>query len=405
VARRATVIDNEREEAAYLILLSSGGFYGPPGILNMYRGRFLAGSMKRSDYTAVAVGRSDLNHGLRPLREDCQEGLPLICANLYREGARVFSPHVIREIGNIKIGIFALLGRFPLEDDELEIKDPLGEGIKITDELVDVGSDYIVLLAHMDREELVTILPELKEVDMVIRGGVEKRARKGSGCVEDLGDLVEHLQVPVLSCGRRGRAMGKVVIDQVGEEALGIKEHRLVYLDSSVDGKPLEKELLESFNKKQGLRSREIKLKNFMVRDKVTGKIKERYLGYETCRRCHAEIGECFVVAPPFGAFELLHLAGEDNNVNCFSCHTTGYGHFSGYDPVEEKRGGVNLRGVQCEACHGPGTMHSRDGSSVERARKACRRCHTPFRSPDFKYQSYMSRIIGYHCINQDTMK
>jgi hypothetical protein len=47
----------------------------------------------------------------------------------------------------------------------------------------------------------------------------------------------------------------------------------------------------------------------------------------------------------------------------------------------------VDLIDVQCEACHGPGAEHARDGSYRERARASCVRCHTPLDDPDFDYE------------------
>jgi len=47
----------------------------------------------------------------------------------------------------------------------------------------------------------------------------------------------------------------------------------------------------------------------------------------------------------------------------------------------------VDLTDVQCEACHGPGAEHARDGTYRARAREACVRCHTPNDDPDFNFE------------------
>jgi mono/diheme cytochrome c family protein len=47
----------------------------------------------------------------------------------------------------------------------------------------------------------------------------------------------------------------------------------------------------------------------------------------------------------------------------------------------------VDLTDVQCEACHGPGAEHTRDGSYRARAREACVKCHTPNDDPDFNFE------------------
>jgi hypothetical protein len=40
----------------------------------------------------------------------------------------------------------------------------------------------------------------------------------------------------------------------------------------------------------------------------------------------------------------------------CLSCHVTGYGKTGGFENLEETPG---LTGVQCEMCHGPGSIYS----------------------------------------------
>ncbi|MDD3643287.1 MAG: multiheme c-type cytochrome, partial [Candidatus Krumholzibacteria bacterium] len=113
----------------------------------------------------------------------------------------------------------------------------------------------------------------------------------------------------------------------------------------------------------------------------------------ETCGRCHRETADDFLTSPHYRTFKRLTDAGEERNPSCLPCHTTGYLRFSGYDPGAEEQGGLNLRGVQCEACHGPGTAHSRDGEMRRRARQACSECHDARRSPHFVFQTFWEKV------------
>jgi hypothetical protein len=86
-------------------------------------------------------------------------------------------------------------------------------------------------------------------------------------------------------------------------------------------------------------------------------------------------------------------------------CHTTGYGD-GGYGG---KGTLVELGGVQCEACHGAGSLYSR--SSVMRQPSlsrelglapvdstTCTRCHNENQSPAFKGFSYKAGLLtGTH--------
>ena len=78
--------------------------------------------------------------------------------------------------------------------------------------------------------------------------------------------------------------------------------------------------------------------------------------------------------------------------MECVECHVTGYGRWGGYDGAG---GGADLTGVQCEECHGPGSLHPATSGILagEAVQQACRRCHTRSRSPDFRLKEYLSRI------------
>jgi hypothetical protein len=68
----------------------------------------------------------------------------------------------------------------------------------------------------------------------------------------------------------------------------------------------------------------------------------------------------------------------------CYRCHVTGYDRSGGYLSDEET---PQLRGVQCEACHGPGDVHAEVAKEEESEEKidalidkvpqnTCNECH-----------------------------
>jgi hypothetical protein len=114
-----------------------------------------------------------------------------------------------------------------------------------------------------------------------------------------------------------------------------------------------------------------------------------RYLGVKWCRGCHSR-------RSPNPKMRVFHswedsaharawavLPEEDRaNPACLRCHTTGYG--------MPRRAGVSdedLRGVQCEACHGAGSHYfswgvmkdpekSRERGLLKPTREVCNKCH-----------------------------
>jgi hypothetical protein len=252
-------------------------------------------------------------------------------------------------------------------------------------------------------DDLMSILPMLRGVDLVIRGHVGEAGRVARDCADTLGSAYEDLGTPVLYAGDRGRILGKVKLASVNDEESALLSNTVINLDRSVGEAPEIVSMLHEFEQELGVRRRELFLSESILRDETTRKIREIYLGSNICRRCHKGIVSRFTTSRHFRAFESLRVKGEGSNTECLACHSTGYGRFSGYDPESEKEGGVGLRGVQCEACHGPGTKHSRDGRYIETARKSCLACHTRGWSPDFDFETYWQRVG--HCINVDTTK
>jgi hypothetical protein len=401
VARRATAIRAQRALDEGLLLLSAGDFCGNPGISEMYRSRFLARTMTGMGYGAVAVGERDLNYGIRTLRSVADEGLPVICANLYERGRRVFPPYVIRKIRGAKVGVLALLGEKPREIEGIELRDPAFEGRAALGKLRR-ECDCVILLAHMEREKLLEILPSLAGVDVVIRGHARGGDKERENCADTFLVAREHAGLPVFFAGDRGRNLGLLTLAGSRRARPSVVESALIRLDGSVADDPATAEKLEAHRTEERVNQRKLQLSGLLAKDNATGRLVERYLGIEICRRCHANIMPRFIASRHFRAFETLRVRGEAVNPECLACHTTGYGRPTGYDPAAEQKGAAYLQGVQCESCHGPGTLHERDGSYMKSARESCRACHTSKWSPDFDFETFWKRAS--HGMRADSM-
>ena len=120
------------------------------------------------------------------------------------------------------------------------------------------------------------------------------------------------------------------------------------------------------------------------------------YIGNRKCRLCHFEYFKEWEKDPHANAF--TRLGRMKNNPYCLKCHTTGYREAQGF--VSEKIT-PELRGVQCEACHGPGSTHKdnpHDKGALPIGRKidyqrVCIKCHDRNWTPEFDYEKYRKRI------------
>jgi len=141
------------------------------------------------------------------------------------------------------------------------------------------------------------------------------------------------------------------------------------------------------------------------------------YMGYEACRECHEEMVDLLAKSKHAQAYVNLAAKGkgEEKSAQCSKCHVTGHYAMGG----KLWSGGWNvadnqeqMRGVQCEACHGPGEYHvkamhkggtkapgfsadGRDKFGMQPANdKTCQQCHDPSNSPKFNYKEYWGKIV-----------
>jgi len=358
----------------------------------MYRSRFVASMMVYMGYDAVAVGERELSYGRMVIQDELKSGVPLISANVYFEGKSFFDGSRVVKVGGVKVGIISILGENPVESRGFEVRDAAGL-IEKEIEKVKRKADVVVLLAHMSREKLMKLIPSLSGVDMIIRGHAAGEEEVEGSCVDTLGGTFEDMGIPVFFAGDRGRVIGKIDLSWNSTDGLRILGNEVITLKRSMRRDTLVTAKMMEFFKEETKRRKELKLRRMVARDEMTGKIRERYLGMEMCARCHMDVFDSFMLTKHYSAFSSVSSGEDSRNPNCLSCHTTGYGEFSGYDPRTEEARGVNLRGVQCEACHGPGTRHSRDGSYKRAALESCRKCHTSKWSPEFDFERYWNRI------------
>jgi len=120
------------------------------------------------------------------------------------------------------------------------------------------------------------------------------------------------------------------------------------------------------------------------------------YIGGAKCTKCHMKQVRSWKKMKHANAWDNLPEKyrspdqKDDQGRACVSCHVTGYG--------DVKRGGFqnpkatdHLLGVQCEACHGPGSKHREKAEAAAKADQdlappflitrrptSCTDCHNP---------------------------
>ena len=119
------------------------------------------------------------------------------------------------------------------------------------------------------------------------------------------------------------------------------------------------------------------------------------YVGKSTCEDCHDEAVEFWSSSHHASAYETLVDANKQFDLSCVGCHVTGFKKPGGAHVVETR----GLVDVQCEQCHGPGSLHADnpDPSNIQRevSPATCLQCHTPEHSDTFQLEAYLRNVLG----------
>lgn len=119
------------------------------------------------------------------------------------------------------------------------------------------------------------------------------------------------------------------------------------------------------------------------------------YVGIEACADCHDEAVAQWKTTVHARAYETLVTANKQFDLSCVGCHVTGFRAPGGSEVVENH----HLQSVQCEQCHGPGSLHVEDPSTANIRREAsssvCLDCHTAEHSDTFEYEAYLRDVLG----------
>ena len=120
------------------------------------------------------------------------------------------------------------------------------------------------------------------------------------------------------------------------------------------------------------------------------------YLGVEVCTTCHIEAREFWDKTRHAKAYATLSGQFKEMNLDCVSCHVTGYEAPGGSTVTHVER----LKDVQCEQCHGPGGHHALQPKKVsipvpKPKPDSCLACHHPPHVEQFDAAAKMEDILG----------
>ncbi|HEY4394967.1 MAG TPA: multiheme c-type cytochrome [Polyangia bacterium] len=452
VARYAALVRTAAHGAP--VLLVDGGSLSFPEsasakekAANALRARFLGKTLEGLGPFAAGLAETDLGlpHGeLVPRRMAVNFSKPASSTSL--------APSEMKPIGSVKVGIFGVADPTLAAQVGAQGEDPIPAAKAEVARLRDAGAELVIALVPLDRPAARRLAraaaPDLIVLGKQVGAGQARAEQVGSSFIvaaaEEMArvgriDFVLRGAGPLLDAGGPdAAALRRVEIDaaagRLDEELKRWSASNAGVDPAFVAAKQRERAALTA-EKKELQRSwtppaagsyftnRLIPLRRSLARDgktaaamrKLDGEVaainlrnapppappepgRAFYVGDAKCGACHKQALAFWNSTVHASAWKTLVELGKENDYKCTSCHVTGYGQVGGSSLGHTK----GLRDVQCEVCHGPGSIHVAEKGLEEPASlhtqtpaSTCTGCHTEQHSDTFQYEAYLRDILG----------
>ncbi len=375
--------------------LELGDFAKIDEVTGDYETRFIWREFETMGVNAMTPGPRELQ-SWKTFRDLVNAGtIPVISSNIrVRDAgggeAALGLPYKVFTISGVRVAVFGLIGggefsSVPkVEGVEFAFQDPFQEAATLVPALRK-KADVVVLMSQMSPQDTDRLLGSVPGIDVALygqRASYEQNAKK-------VGETICN------QTGIRGQYVGDLVliVDPTGKVVdFG---SRNVALDTTVpEDEAVARAVAEVNEKTKQMRSETRNQRQSEFENKLSG---ERFLGNDTCKRCHEKEYTQWASSPHARAYAGLEkpVDGKPRTSDCAACHVTGFGQSGGFkaDPaVADAKAVPEMVNVGCESCHGMGTSHQRAGN-VEIAESTCRTCHTPEWSPDFNFKTALAAV------------
>ena len=375
------------------VVVDIGSAFGEPGLQGRIKSEMMLDALGTMHYDALNLGSSEFNYGVDFLIDDdfpCSSGndghVPMVSANIVWEdtGDAITSSFLIKKFEHFTVGIVgimsgeygeALTASNEISERKVMLLDP-GTSLKLA--VQDLGSkvDIIIVLAYAGLDECVTFAEEIEGIDIIL-------------CRHSLLQSGVPLEVNGVFIANTATSEGqeianlRIAIDEDGR--IRNVQRTIINLDDEFTDSDELRRLLDD-DYPSCLEKYKNELLDLEPRDPDDGGY---YTGYGECARCHPDETRSWLETKHADAFKTLVMRSQDYNPECIPCHATGFGFTGGFTMPGET---LDMEGVQCEMCHGPGGNHVEDQSvllPMEVDESVCRQCHTEEKSPQFDFDTY----------------
>jgi|SRR6266545_3938260 len=447
ISRYAPLV-REAARSGPVLLLDGGGLSYPESstkketAANDLRARLLASVLGKLGRFASGLAETDV-------RGDAAAVVPKRLAVNVNAPAAV-APSLLESYGGIRVGVFGVADSALASKLGGKAEEPVAAARREAERLRKAGAEVLIALVPLDKSAARRVAREAG-VDLVVLG---RQLGKGQPRAERVGNAflvaaADELQrVGRIDLVWRGKGP---LVDAGGPEAAALRrveiDHDVARVDQELaawtaasGGDPtfiarkreqkaaleVERKTLDApFQPPAGsyFTNRLIPLRRSLPRDpkvaaemrKLDGEIaainlkaatpppppepgRAHFVGDGKCGSCHKSALAFWKKTVHASAWKTLVEGGKQNDYKCVSCHVTGYGEVGGSSLGHTNK----LRDVQCEVCHGPGSVHVQEEGLEEplavhkdTPASTCTACHSEQHSDTFQYEAYLRDILG----------
>ena len=414
------------------------------------RAAFLAAELARLPLGGSALGEMDLARG--PERVTPRR----LAANL--TGAPFVEPSRLREVGGIRVGVMGLVDPALARRFSWRVEDPSEAARREAADLRRRGAEIVIAVAAVDRSQARRVARGAAIDFLVVGQNVGEGMARADGLdgtfvVAAAEDLQKIGRIDLVLRGPAPPKDGRVTLTDAGsaegrELERAALQRRLTQLEGElerwardpsadlafVSARRKEHQELKQraaaltgawsppasgsyfMNQLLALRRalpRDPKLASAMRQlDRKVGAANLRlaqpppaappgrasFVGDGSCARCHEEAMSFWRTTVHARAWKTIVDGVKTGFPDCVSCHVTGFGEMGGTSLGHLGK----LKDVQCETCHGAGSVHVaaeglEEPPAVRRdtPEAACLRCHNEKHSDTFDYIAYLRDILG----------
>jgi len=391
------VIDSLKAYDRAFLHLDLGDFSRIDDVVGDYLTRVIWDSYEKMDVKAVALGPREISSWIlfRELTED--GSIPVVSSNvtIRKDGTEVPAGNrtLVLEVNGIRVGLFSLMGGSEFSSATIPagwdfgFHDPFTVAAGVVSELRK-DADVVVLMSQMRQDDTERLIQSVPGIDVALYGNRPRWQQTATR----IGDTI------VNQTGTRGQHLGRLVLIVDPKGSVIDFGSQNASLGRDFPDNPRMREISDEVTRALRELRREAREQRRRQMDEKRLS-SERFIGAEMCRRCHERQYAQWKGTPHASAFATLEqpVEGKPLTPACVSCHVTGYGQEGGFQSVPGDPGASpsrqpDLADVQCEACHGQGSLHTRTGNArVEEG--TCRACHDQEWSPDFDFRTAVAAV------------